>query len=125
MALGRKITGGKYHAHRKKKLFEIRGQTRLVKLGKDKIKKLRTKGGNKKLVSLAGEYANVIKNGKAKKTKIINVIETHANRFLARQNIMVKGAIIETELGNARITNRPGQEGTIQAVFVEYKKAEK
>jgi len=122
MKHGRKITGGKYHTNRKKKLFEIRGQTRLVKLGKEKIKQMRIRGGNKKLVSLSGEYANVMKNGKAKRVKIINVIETHANRFLARQNVMIKGAIVETEIGNARITNRPSQEGIIQAVFVEEKK---
>ena len=54
-----------------------------------------------------------------KKAKILNVIETNANRFWARQNRLVKGAVIETEAGKAKITNRPGQEGIINAVFVE------
>ena len=58
------------------------------------------------------------KTKKAKKVTLKNVLETPSNRFLARQNILVKGAIIETEAGKARITNRPGQEGSISAVLI-------
>jgi len=61
------------------------------------------------------------KTKKAKNVKIANVLETPANRFLARQNILVKSAIIETELGKARITNRPSQEGMVQAVLTDEK----
>jgi small subunit ribosomal protein S8e len=121
MELGRKITGGKYHAHRKKRLCDKRGQSRIVKLGEAKTKKIRTLGGADKVVSLSGNYANVIKDGKAKKAKIKNVIETPSNRFFARQNVIVRGAIIETEIGNARVTNRPSQEGIIQAVIINDK----
>jgi len=121
MKLGRKASGGKYHAHKKKTLRNKRGQTRVVKLGEIKTKKIRTLGGVKKVVCLSGNYANVISNGKAKRVKIKNVIETPANRFFARQNVIVKGAIIETEIGHARVTNRPSQEGIIQAVIVEKK----
>ena len=53
------------------------------------------------------------------KAEIINVEETPQNRFLARQNRLIKGAIIETSLGRARITNRPSQEGAINAVLLE------
>ena len=41
------------------------------------------------------------------------------NIFLARQNRLAKGAIIDTELGKARITNRPSQEGMVNAVLVK------
>ena len=118
MKQGRKITGGKYHAGRKTKKYERRSQSRVVKLAPTKIKKLRTLGGNVKLVCLSNEYTNMMKNGKSKKVKIKNVIETAANRFFARQNVIVKGAIIETEAGNARVTNRPSQEGIVQSVFI-------
>jgi len=121
MKQGRKVSGGKYHANRKTKKFERRNQSRVVKLAPAKVKKLRTLGGNIKLVCLSNEYANVTKNGKSKKVKIKNIIETHANRFFARQNVIVKGAIIETEIGNAKVTNRPSQEGVVQAIFVEKK----
>ena len=117
MKKGWKISGGKYHKARKKKLYELDRQARTVKLGKEKIKKLRVIGGNEKIFLLSAEFANLLdkKTGKSKKVKIKNVLETQSNRFWARQNILVKGAIIETELGKARITNRPGQEGSVQA----------
>ncbi len=81
---------------------------------------MKVRGGNKKTVLLMSDVANVRdKTGKTKKVKITNVAETPSNRFLSRQNILVKSAIIETELGKARITNRPSQEGNVQAVLVE------
>ena len=121
MSTGRKITGGKYHMLRKKRLHELDRQTRKVKLGKEKRKFLKGKGGSKKSVLLFSEIANVLnrKTGKTKKVKIKNVLETPSNKFLARQNIMTKGSIIETDLGKARITNRPSQEGSINAILTE------
>jgi len=119
MKSGRKTTGGRYKKPKKKKLTGKPGQTRIVKLGDRKTKTLKTKGGRKKLVSFLGNIANVISKGKSKKSTIKNVLETPSNTFLARQNILVKGAIIETELGKAKITNRPSQEGNIQAKLIE------
>lgn len=121
MKTGRKISGGKYKKARKKKLFEKRGQPRIVKLGAKKTKFMRGMGGNMKLISLSQDTVNVIQKGKAKTAKIKNVLETPSNRFLARQNILTKGAIVETDLGKARITNRPSQEGIIQAVLIAEK----
>ena len=121
MKQGRKITGGKYHARRKKRLHERDSQTRFPKLGKDSIKKMRARGGKIKPVMFSSEFANIVnkKTKKTKKVKIKNVVETPSNKFFARQNILVKGAIIETESGKARITNRPSQEGNVQAVLLE------
>ena len=120
MGYGRKITGGKYHKFRKKKKHSLTGIERKVKLRETKKKTLRGQGGSKRKVLLSGDIVNLIdpKTKKAQKVKIKNVLETPANRFLARQNILVKGAIIETEAGKARITNRPSQEGNIQAILV-------
>jgi len=121
MVKGRKITGGKYKFFRKKKKYEIAGMERKVKLGKTKQKLIRGIGGNKRTVLLSSEFANVVdtETKKSKKVKIKNVLETPSNRFLARQNILVKSAIIETELGKARITNRPSQEGMVQAELLK------
>jgi len=121
MKQGRKITGGKYKFFRKKKKYEIIGIERKVKLGKTKQKLIRGIGGHNRSVLLSSEFANVIDldSKKSKKVKIKNVLETPSNRFLARQNILVKSAIIETELGKARITNRPSQEGMVQAVLIK------
>lgn len=97
----------------------MKGQARVVKLGELKKKKLRMRGGDYKTVLLSCDTAIIIDNKKSKKVKIKNVLETPNDRFLARQNILVKGAIIETEAGKARITNRPSQEGCIQAVLIK------
>ena len=115
MKSGRKTSGGRYKKPKKKKLTGRQSQSRIVKIGNIKTKLLKGRGNTTKLVSFLNNVANVIVKGKAKKSAIKNVLETPSNVFLARQNILVKGAIIETELGKVKITNRPSQEGNIQA----------
>jgi len=121
MKIGKKASGGRYRKARKKKKQEIFKHSVNPKMGTDKKKKVRTSGGNEKRVLLSGENVNLInkKTKKSSKGKIKNVLETPSNHFLARQNILMKGAIIETDKGKAKITNRPSQEGNIQAVLVE------
>jgi len=120
MRKGKKSSGGKYKKKRKKKFHEIAGQKRVIKLGEEKRKTKRTKGGNIKIVSLSAKFVNVTdKNKKTKKVEIKNVLETPSNRFLARQNIITKGTIIETELGKVKITNRPTQQGFVSGILIE------
>ncbi|MBI2629636.1 30S ribosomal protein S8e [Candidatus Pacearchaeota archaeon] len=120
MKSGRKITGGRYHKSRKKRKHELDSQTKIVNLGADKRKKVKVRGGNEKVFMLSAETINLIdkKTKKSEKHKILNVLETPANRFLARQNILIKGAIVKTEKGKAKITNRPSQEGNVQGVLI-------
>lgn len=119
MNKGRKASGGKYTKPNQARKYERKRQARIVKLGEKKTKSIRARGGEEKIVLLSNNSANIISKGKSKKVTIKNVLETPSNRFLARQNILVKGAIIETELGKAIITNRPSQEGTINAKIIE------
>ena len=112
---GRKKSGGRYIARRKKKLYERKGQARIVRLGDEKRKTIRVRGGNIKTFLFKGKIANV----SGKRIEIKNVLETPSNRFLARQNIITKGTIVETEQGKVRITNRPSQDGVINGVFVK------
>lgn len=121
MKSGRKISGGRYHAPRKKKKYELPGIKRIVKLKETKRKSLRVLGGNEKTVLLGANTINLIdvKTKKSKVVKIKNVLETPSNKFLARQNIIVKGAIVETDAGKARVTNRPTQEGCVQGILIE------
>ena len=116
---GRKISGGKYTKNRKKKSYERTGQKRIVKLGEEKKREKRVMGGNKKIFLLKVKFVNIQAKGKKIKTEIKNVLTTPSNRFLARQNIITKGAILETKLGNVRVTNRPSQEGMINGILVE------
>ena len=119
MKSGRKVTGGKYKKPKKKKATGRANQTRTVNLEKRKTKVLKCRGNMEKLVAFSDNQINLIVKGKAKKAEIKTVIETPSNTFLARQNVLVKGAIVETEIGKAKITNRPSQEGYVQGILVE------
>lgn len=119
MNRGRKVTGGKYHKKRKLKLFEHRNTERPVVLGETKRKQLRIMGGAFKTILLKENQANILVGKKVQRAEIINVESTPQNPFLSRQNRLIKGAIIETSLGKARITNRPSQEGQVNAVILE------
>lgn len=118
----RKPSGGLLKPNRKKKRRD-RGRDFIpAKIGERKIKKKRARGGNEKLILLSDIYANVAIGNETKKVKILNVLSNPANPYLARQNVITKGCIIETELGKARVTSRPGQHGIVNAVLIEEKK---
>ena len=119
MRKGKKISGGKYIKRRKKKLYERTGQKKTVRLGDKKRRSKRVRGGSKKSFLLKIDEINVQVKGKSKKAKIKNVIETPSNRFLARQNIITKGTVVETDLGKVKITNRPTQESILNGVIIE------
>ena len=94
MKTGIKITGGKYHARRKRRLHERQGQDRQVVLGETKRKQIKVRGGNMKVILLKSNTANVLVEGKVKRAEIKNVEETPQNKFFARQNKLVKSALI-------------------------------
>jgi small subunit ribosomal protein S8e len=117
----RKISGGLYSKlYRKKRRYDLAGDPTLTKLGQRKIKKVRARSAITKIRTLTTEIVNVYnpKTKKTQKTKIKAVVENPANRHYVRRNILTKGTIIETELGRAKITSRPGQEGTLNAVLL-------
>lgn len=116
----RKYTGGRVIRSRGKKRFELGGDEANTHLGETIRKIERTLGGSEKPRLLRDATAIVIdpKTKTAKKVKIETVSGNPANVHYVRRNIITKGAIIKTELGPARVTNRPGQEGSINAVLV-------
>ena len=117
----RKITGGRYRSYRKKRLYELGNLPRLTILGERKLKFLKGKFNKSKNILLSSNIANIYnpKTKKYSKSKIITIVDNTANRNFVRRNIITKGAVIKTELGNAKITSRPGQEGTINAVLID------
>lgn len=119
MKLGRKKTGGKYQARRKRKSYERMGQRRFAKLGEEKRKSERVMGGNRKVFLLKVKSINLQDGSKILKAEIKNVLETPSNRFLARRNILTKGTIVETDKGKAKITNRPTQEGMVNGILIK------
>lgn len=117
----RKPSGGRYKSAKGKKFSHKGNLPRETKLGKPVVNILRTRGGKDKDVTLSANLANVYdpKTKKYQKLKIETIVDNPANRHFIRRNIMTKGAIIKTEKGNAKITNRPGQEGIVNAVLLE------
>lgn len=116
--MAKKISGGKYIPFRKKRLSDVLGKPRMTSFGKDKKKMVRTRGGKMKPAMLFAETANLTdpKTKQTKRVKIKGVVRSPANRYF--KNVMVKGTIISTESGNAIITNRPGQEGSVSAMLI-------
>lgn len=116
----KKESGGKVTQYRKKALNNMGRLPTLTKLGKTKQKGLRSFGGSRKYALLQSEYANVLdkKANQYKKVKIKTITDSPANKNYIRRNIMTKGAIIDTEIGKARVTSRPGQDGVINAVLL-------
>ncbi len=115
----RKITGGLVLKRGKRKKHQ-RGRDFLpAHVGAPKVRPARTKGGNWKRIALAANVANVSVKGKMQKVNILSVKENAADSQFVRRNIITKGAIIETDLGKARVTSRPGQVGLVNAVLIE------
>ena len=117
----RKVTGSRYVDLRKKKEYELGRDPTQTKLGPQKKKKLRMRAGKKKELFLTAEDINLLdpKTKKCSKIKISRVLENPANRHFVRRNILTKGTVIETSKGKAKITSRPGQEGSINAVLIK------
>jgi small subunit ribosomal protein S8e len=117
----RKVTGGRIRPAKGKRRTEIGLAPADTHVGEDKRKIVRGYGNNEKVRALRAITANVTTktDGKTKKVKIETVVENGANPNYVRRNLLTKGAIINTEIGRARIISRPGQDGVINAVLLE------
>lgn len=115
-----KSTGGKYRQYRAKRRTEIGREPTFTRVNPVQRKVMRITGGNVKTVLLNGNEANVYspKNKKTQKTLIKTVKSNPSNPHYVQRNLMNKGTIIVTDLGEARITSRPGQDGVINAVLL-------
>lgn len=117
----RKPTGGRIRPARLKKRFEIGRDYEFTLIGEPKRKHIRVRGNHLKMRLQRESTANVIdkKNHKVLRAKIIKVVKNTANPHYVRRNIITKGAVIQTDKGNALVTSRPGQDGVINAVLIE------
>ena len=116
----RKLTGGKKRAYRSKKKYEAGGYAAETTLGEPRRKSTRGLGGISKVKVLADKFASVTdpKTGKTQKTEITRVAKNGANVDFNRRGVITKGAEIETTLGLAKVTSRPGSDGIINAVLI-------
>jgi len=113
-------TGRRIRYARGKRKFEIGRESHLTTIGEPRHKIIRTMGDNRKTRIKTTNIAYVIdpKTKKTTKTEILSVVENKANIHYVRRNIINKGAIIETKVGKAEVTSRPGQSGTVNAVLI-------
>jgi small subunit ribosomal protein S8e len=47
------------------------------------------------------------------------VTKNPANKDYERRGVITKGAVLETEIGLAKVLSRPGQDGVINAVLIK------
>jgi small subunit ribosomal protein S8e len=116
----RKPTGGRRRLSRGKRRREMGEDFVPIQLGATKVREKRCMGGRRKLCLLSAEFANVSdSSGRTRKVRILSVLENPANRDFVRTGTITKGAIIQTEIGKARVVSRPGQEPVVNAVLLE------
>ena len=116
----RKATGGRYKKPKVRRMARFGRLPIHTKIGATKAKSIRTLGGNEKAKLLVVDKVNLYDsvNKKHVLTEIKNTTGNPANRHYVRRNILTKGSIIETPAGKARVTSRPGQEATVNAVLI-------
>lgn len=117
----RKPTGGKRRPYRDKRRYERGGDPALTLIGDREVRIKRVRGGGIKYSLASEHYANVMdtETGICKKVKILRVVANKANRDYERRGVITKGAIIETEIGKAKVTSRPGQNGIVNAILLK------
>ncbi len=112
-------TGGRRRKFRDKKTAHLGGVFAATKVAEKDLKtKVRGRGGAYGIkLKKASTVSVVMKDGKMKRLQIKRVVESHNPEFV-RMNIITKGAVVETEIGKVRVTNRVGQDGVVNGVAI-------
>jgi small subunit ribosomal protein S8e len=119
---GKKVsagTGGRRRKARDKKLAHTGGVFASTKVSESDSKiTVRKRGGSKrKRIKKAASVNVTLKDGKMKKATIKKLLESHNPEYV-RMNIITKGAVLDTDLGKVRVTNRVGQDGVVNGVLL-------
>lgn len=120
-----KPSGGRRHAYRKRRKFEQGTFPTETVVGEQKRKIVRGRGGKLKIKVMSERQVCVTdpKTRKTQKTEIVRVVKNPVNIDYNRRGVITKGAVIETPLGQARVTSRPGQHGILNAVLMSSEKS--
>ncbi|MFL2962773.1 MAG: 30S ribosomal protein S8e [Candidatus Thalassarchaeaceae archaeon] len=121
----RKPSGGRLKRpsrYRGKRKTEISSENQFAFVGdKDARKLYRKTAGSQTVRVLSIKNINVSKpkEGKTVRAQITNVIRNDADTNYVRRNIVTKGAIVETDIGQVRVTSRPGMHGVVSGILLE------
>jgi len=118
----RKETGGRTRSSRGRRAYERDGYPIEPLVGETATRLSRQRGGSISSGIVFTNIANVSDSkGKATKSKILRVKKSPANRDFERRGVITKGAVIETEAGEAVVTSRPTDDGVVNAVLTKSK----
>jgi small subunit ribosomal protein S8e len=108
--------------YRGKRRTEVASEEQYAYIGEhDARKNYRKRAGSQTVRMLSVNQVNVSmpKDGKTVRATVTNVIGNDADPNYVRRNIVTKGAIIETDVGQVRVTSRPGMHGVVSGVLIE------
>ena len=118
----RRPTGGRTRPHRGRRAYEKDGYAIEPLVGPATRRFIRRRGGHMTAGAITADFASVTDgSGKAKKSKIVRVKSSPANRDYERRGVITKGAILETEAGEAVVSSRPTADGVVNAVLTSKK----
>ena len=108
--------------YRGKRKTEISSENQFAFVGEKDARKLYRKTAGSQTVrvlSIKNINVNKPKEGKTVRAQITNVIRNDADTNYVRRNIVTKGAIVETDVGQVRVTSRPGMHGVVSGILLE------
>ena len=114
-----KITGGRRRPLRSRKKHETNRFPNEALVGEQITITRKVRGKNVKTAIKTIDTVNLVIDSKAKKVKILKVLENATNNDYQRRGIISKGAILETAEGKCRVMSRPGQHGVVNAVLIK------
>ena len=114
-----KITGGRRRPLRSRKKHETNRFPNEALIGEQITITRKVRGKNVKTAIKTIDTVNLVIDSKAKRIKILKVLENATNNDYQRRGIISKGAILETAEGKCRVMSRPGQHGVVNAVLIK------
>lgn len=117
----RRPSGARSRRNKNKRNSEFGRNPAETRIGDEIKKEIVARGNCTKTRATVAKRINVIdpKDNSSKNVEMLTVLENGANSHFVRRNIITKGAIVETEIGKAKITSRPGQKGIVNGVLIE------
>jgi len=114
-----KESGGRKRSNQKKHKREMGRYPIETRMGDRSIKHQRVRGGNQKVKLYFDDYINVTDGSTTQRVKIQDVLENPSNKDYNRRKIITRNTLVKTELGNVRVSSRPGQTPVINGKLVK------